>query len=85
MSDSIKRFEEMTKNSDIKPNFKISLDDKPYPYKSEIVNKLEKDILDIVSKNIIQNDKFTIEDMNMITNNIKDSLIQNKYNKVYKI
>ena len=34
----------MTKNTDVKPNFKISnLDDKPYPYKSEVVNKLEKE------------------------------------------
>lgn len=50
-----------------------------------IVNKLEKAILDIVSKNIIQNDKFTIEDINIITNNINDSLIQKYNNKVYKI
>ena len=33
----------MTKNIDVKPNFKIDLADKPYPYKSEIVNKLEKE------------------------------------------
>jgi hypothetical protein len=45
-------------------------------------NKLEKDILDIVSKNIIQNDKFIIEDMNIICNDIKESVIRNKYNKI---
>lgn len=50
-----------------------------------IVNKLEKDILDIVSKNIIQNDKFIIEDINTITNNIKESIIYNKYQRVFKI
>ena len=33
----------MTKNIDVKPNFKIDLADKPYHYKSEIVNKLEKE------------------------------------------
>lgn len=43
MSDSVKKYEEMTKNIDVKPNFKIDLADKPYPYKSEIVNKLEKE------------------------------------------
>jgi hypothetical protein len=35
--------EEMTKNIDVKPNITIDLDDKPYPYKSEIVNRLEKE------------------------------------------
>ncbi len=35
--------EEMTKNIDVKPNYTIDLDDKPYPYKSEIVNRLEKE------------------------------------------
>jgi hypothetical protein len=44
MGDSVTKYEEMTKNIDVKPSFKISsLDDKPYPYKSEIVNKLEKE------------------------------------------
>ena len=43
MSDSIKKFEEMTKNADVKPRFIMDLDDKPYPYKSEIINKLEKE------------------------------------------
>jgi hypothetical protein len=44
MSDTITKFNEMTKNADVKPNFKISsLDNKSYPYKSEIVNKLEKE------------------------------------------
>jgi hypothetical protein len=45
-------------------------------------NKLDKDILTMVSKSIIQNDKFIIEDMNIIWNDIKDSVIKNKYNKI---
>lgn len=43
MSDSKSKYEEMTKNTDVKPNYTIDLDDKPYPYKSEIVNRLEKE------------------------------------------
>jgi hypothetical protein len=43
MSDSITKFEEMTKNVDVKSNYTIDLADKPYPYKSEIVNNLEKE------------------------------------------
>ena len=43
MSDSRTKYEDMTKNRDVKPNFTIDLADKPYPYKSEIVNKLEKE------------------------------------------
>jgi hypothetical protein len=50
-----------------------------------IVNKLDKDILDIASKNIIENNKLIIENMNIICNDIKESVIRNKYNKVYKI
>ena len=45
-------------------------------------NKLDKDILTMVSKSIIQNDKFIIEDMNIICNDIKESVIRNKYNKI---
>lgn len=43
MSDSKSKYEEMTKNIDVKPNYTIDLNDKPYPYKSEIVNRLEKE------------------------------------------
>lgn len=50
-----------------------------------MVNKLDKDILNSGSKYIIENDKFIIEDMNIICNDIKESVIRNKYNKVYKI
>lgn len=50
-----------------------------------MVNKLDKDILNSGSKYIIENDKFIIEDINIISNNIKESVIRNKYNKVYKI
>lgn len=50
-----------------------------------IVNKLDKDILDIASKNIIENNKLIIENMNIICNDIKESVIQNKYKKIYKI
>ena len=49
-----------------------------------IVNKLEKGMLDIVSKNIIEKMEI-IEDINIISNNIKESVIQNKYNRVFKI
>ena len=50
-----------------------------------IVNKLEKNILNSGSKYIIENDKLIIEDMNIISNDIKESVIRNRYNKVYKI
>jgi hypothetical protein len=43
MSDIISKYEDMTKNADVKPRFIMDLDDKPYPYKSEIINKLEKE------------------------------------------
>ena len=50
-----------------------------------IVRKLDKDILNSGSKYIIENDKLIIEDMNIISNDIKESVIRNRYNKVYKI
>ena len=45
-----------------------------------MVNKLDKDILNSGSKYIIE-----IEDINIISNDIKESVIRNRYNKVYKI
>jgi len=50
-----------------------------------IVRKLDKDIINSGSKYIIENDKVIIEDMNIICNEIKESVIRNRYNKVYKI
>ena len=50
-----------------------------------MVNKLDKDIINSGSKYIIENDKLIIEDMNIICNDIKESVIRNRYNKVYKI
>lgn len=49
------------------------------------VNKLDKYMLSVISRNILENDKLVIENLNIISNNIKDSVIRNKYNKVYKI
>lgn len=44
MSDSVKKYEEMTKNVDVKPSFKISnSDDKPYPKMSDTVRQMEKE------------------------------------------
>ena len=43
MSDTITKYEEMTKNVDVKPNFKISESVVTFPSKPEIVNKLEKE------------------------------------------
>lgn len=54
----------------------------PVVYK---INKLDKYILSMVSRNILENDKFVIESINIIFNDIKDSVIRNKYKKVYKI
>ena len=48
-----------------------------------MVNKLDKDIIGMVSKYTIDYDKFIIDDINIICNDIQDSVIQNK--KVYKI
>lgn len=45
-----------------------------------MVNKLDKDILNSGSKYIIE-----IEEINIISNDIKESVIRNRYNKVYKI
>lgn len=50
-----------------------------------MVNKLDKDILNIASKSIIENDKLIIEEINIIFNDMKESVIRNRYNKVYKI
>lgn len=43
MSDTITKYEEMTKNVDVKPNFKISESVVTFPSKPEIVSKLEKE------------------------------------------
>jgi hypothetical protein len=43
MSDSVKKYEEMTKNSDVKPNFKISDKFPEYPRMSDTVKQLEKE------------------------------------------
>jgi hypothetical protein len=43
MSDSVKKYEEMTKNIDVKPNFKISDKFPDYPKMSDTVKQLEKE------------------------------------------
>lgn len=49
------------------------------------VNKLDKYMLSVVSRDLLENDKLVIENINIICNDIQDSVIRNKYNKVYKI
>lgn len=45
------------------------------------VRELDKHILDMVSRTILENDKFIIEDFNNISNTISNSLIiQSEYN-----
>jgi hypothetical protein len=43
MSDSVKKYEEMTKNIDVKPSFKISDKFPDYPKMSDTVKQLEKE------------------------------------------
>jgi hypothetical protein len=43
MGDSVKKYEEMTKNIDVKPNFKISDKFPEYPRMSDTVRQLEKE------------------------------------------
>ena len=43
MGDSVKKYEEMTKNIDVKPNFKISDKSPDYPKMSDTVKQLEKE------------------------------------------
>lgn len=50
------------------------------------VRELDKHILNIVSGTILENDKLVIQNFNLVSNTISNSLIiQSKYNKVYKI
>lgn len=49
------------------------------------IRKLDKDILSAFSGTITLNDKLEIENINIISNGIKDSVIKNKYKQVYKI
>ena len=46
---------------------------------------LEKYIIGMISKRIIKNNKRVIENINIISNGIRDDVIKNKYNKDYKI
>ena len=46
---------------------------------------LEKYIKSMISKRIIKNNKRVIENINIISNGIRDSVIENKYYQVYKI
>ena len=50
-----------------------------------MVNKLDKDIINSGLKYIIENDNLIIEEINIICNDMKESVIRNRFNKVYKI
>lgn len=50
-----------------------------------MVNKLDRDILNSGLKYIIENQNLIIEDINIICNDIKESVIRNRYKNVYKI
>lgn len=43
MLETFKKYNNMARNTDMEPNPKLDLDNKPYPYKSEIISRLEKE------------------------------------------
>lgn len=70
---------------------KIRISSKFNTTRTKFYNRLEKELREYVSDDVIyshtywnENDKLT-QDINTVKDSIRDSVIRNKYKKVYKI